>query len=89
MEIKNFRENNPNSKYLAIFDVYFPQLGLSIREFKIMAKKTGGWFISPPSFSQEKSDGSKEWIPFFTFNEARKKDFYDKLHEMVKEIMNQ
>ena len=85
MEIKNYREKNPNDKAIAVFDIWLPQMGIIFHEWKILRKKTGGWFIASPSFATEKSDGSKEWNSLISFSEARKKEFFDKLHELLKE----
>ena len=89
MKIENYREQPQGAKEIARFDVYLDKHGITLHEFRIVKKKDGsGWFVAPPCFAHG-IVGTKRWLPYFSFSEARKKEFYDKLHEMVKEILNQ
>lgn len=89
MKIENYRDSLQGSKEIARFDVSLDKIGITLHEFRIVKKKDGsGWFIAAPSFCHDLT-GTKRWLPYFSFTEARKKEFYDKLHEMVKEIMEQ
>lgn len=87
MEIKNYRECAANGKDIAIFDIWLPSFGATLRNYRIVRKKTGGWFVSAPSFCEANADGTKTWIPYLDFSEVRKKDFYDKLMHMLKDVV--
>lgn len=86
MQILNYREQPATSKEMCRFDVYLENVGITLCELRVLRKKTGsGWFIALPCFGKDRPDGGKDWIPYFSFSEARKKEFMDKLHELLKE----
>jgi hypothetical protein len=89
MKIENYREQPQTSREIARFDVYLDAINLTLREFRIVRKKDGkGWFIAAPAF--KKTQGDKDtWIPYFEWSEAKSKMFFDKLHELVKQVIEQ
>lgn len=88
MEIKNYRDGAQGSNIICIFDIWLPNVGMTLHEWKCIRKKTGGWFVSPPSFCVER-DGKKNWNNYITFSEARRIEFFDKIQEMLKGIIKE
>ena len=90
MEIENFRKSkgSANPSELARFDVVLEKIGVTLHEFKVLRSKNDGWFVTPPNFSNEK-DGVKTWHPYFSITEERKKEFFDKMKELVKVKMEE
>ena len=86
MKIENYRVQEPSSNEIARFDVDLDKAGIILHEFRVVKKKEGGWFISPPNFSTEKA-GVKVWMPYITFTEERRKQFFDMLRDLVDEKM--
>jgi hypothetical protein len=86
MRIENYRPQENNANEVARFDVFLDKAGIVLHEFRVVKKKEGGWFVSPPNFSSE-IEGVKKWLPYVSITEQRKKDFFDKIHELVKEQM--
>jgi hypothetical protein len=87
MKLENWRDQPATAKEFAIFDVHLDNIGLTVHQFKIVRKKDGGWFISAPSFSKANPDGTKTWLPYISLLGDRKKQFYDKLEQLVREVL--
>lgn len=75
MEIHNWEDGPQGGNIFGVFTVYIPALGLSLHKVKAVKTKKGGVFIAFPSFSKEDNLGQKTWYPYFSFSEARSKDF--------------
>lgn len=86
MRVENYKLEASSSNEIARFDVYLDKMGIILHQFRVVKKKDHGWFISPPNYSIEEN-GVKKWHPYVTFSEQRKKEFYDMLHDLVKEKM--
>ena len=83
MIIENYRKFDNHKTEIARFDVILENIGLTLHEFKVVRGKNG-WFIAPPNFSYEKA-GVKMWAPYFSVSENRKKEFFEKLKDLVNE----
>jgi hypothetical protein len=88
MRIENYREQPAASREVARFDIYLENMGMTFKEWRIIRKKAGGWFISAPSFCIER-EGQKTWHEYISFSEARKKEFFDKLMDLVKGMIKE
>jgi hypothetical protein len=87
IEIQNWRDVPvTDSKAVAVlFDVYLPKIGLTLRNLQVVRKKKGGFFISPPKLRQKDRESGDIWIPYFSFNEERDKEFYSQIYELIKD----
>jgi len=86
MKITNYREMPQASREIARFDIELENLGITLHEWRIVRKKAGGWFLSAPNYMIE-VEGTKRWLPYVSFNEKRKEEFFTKLNELVAAIM--
>lgn len=84
IEIQNFKGGPNGSKIYAYFDVFLPKIQLTLRNFRILKKKDGSGFITAPSFKKDFETGKDAWLPFFSFNQERQKQFMDELYELLK-----
>jgi DNA-binding cell septation regulator SpoVG len=82
MEIKDVKQVNKNSLKL-VFSIYFPQLDLTVRDFKLMEGKNGPW-ISAPSREYQDSEGKKKYFAFFVVGDARKEMFQKTCMDLLK-----
>jgi hypothetical protein len=87
MKLKTWKDQPATGKELAIFAVHLDNIGLTYHEFKIVREKNGGWVISEPSFSKENPDGTITLFPYTSLTGDQKKQFYDKLEKLVREVL--
>ncbi len=83
MEIQNYRASELGEWWVAKFDVFFRELDLLFRDYKLCKSKTGHYFISPPAFGVEQPDGKKKYIPYMEFVGAAKAPFNKGILESV------
>lgn len=87
IEIQNWRDqpDGVDKPILASFDCYLPKIFLILRQFKVIRKKAGGWYLKGPAFKERGRDGADLWTPYFSFSGDKDKAFFDKVYEMVKD----
>ncbi len=87
MEIKNFKMINKGSM-LAKFDLDFPKMGMSIREF-LLLETPRGKFISSPSRNYQDESGKKKYFNYIFFTEEKKMSFQKKCLELLEPYLKQ
>lgn len=87
IEIQNWRDQPTadGKNVLALFDVYLPKISLTLREFKIIKSKKGGFFVKGPSFRIQTREDATAWLPYFAFNGEREKQFYEEIYQLIKD----
>lgn len=91
MKIENYREcaNAANAKVIANFDLCLDKAYLTLRNWKVIRKKDGGWFATPPSFKEsEDDDGRPIFKALVEVHDNRRMGFNKALHEAVKPFVD-
>lgn len=70
MQIENYREQPTGNYAVALFDIYLPNVQITLRNLKLCMSKKGSHFIGYPSFKVE-----DKWEQFYGFSEEKKKEF--------------
>jgi DNA-binding cell septation regulator SpoVG len=86
MEIKDVKEINKGAIKL-VFAISFPQVQITVRDFKLMESKNGLW-VSPPSREYQDGDGKKKYYPFFAVADAHKDLFQKTCLELLQPFIN-
>ena len=80
MNVENYREQSPNEKFIALFDLYLPKIALTFRNLKLCKNKYGKHFIGYPSFLvHEDESGKKIFGKYAEFSKERQKAFEDEI----------
>ena len=82
MEIKDIKQVNKGSLKL-VFSVSFPELDITIRDFKLMAGNRGDW-VSSPAREYQDAEGKKKYYNYFVVGDARKEQFQARCLELLK-----
>jgi DNA-binding cell septation regulator SpoVG len=81
MEIKDVKQINKGGLKLS-FSAYFPQVGLTIRECKLLSGKSGDW-VSFPSREYQDPEGKKKYFNYFVIDDKLKEAFQKKCLELL------
>ncbi len=87
MEIKNLRILE-KGQLKAKFDLYFPKMGVTWREFALMEGNKGR-FIAPPSRQFSDQEGKKRYFSFLFFDEGKRESFQSKVMELLVPLIQQ
>jgi DNA-binding cell septation regulator SpoVG len=85
MEIKDVKVIGKGSLKL-VFSIYFPQLDVTVRDFKLMAGKNGDW-VSSPSREYQDPEGKKKYFAFFVVGDKRKEGFQKSCIEALQSFL--
>jgi hypothetical protein len=66
MEVIEYREAPPGSKYIGEMDVYHNRT--FYRRVRIMLSQKGNYFVNIPSYGMDDGQGGKKWIPYWEFS---------------------
>jgi len=86
MQIENYREsaNASNVKVIATFDLVLDKAYLTLKNWKVVRKKDGGWFACSPSFKLSEDDAGKpSFESYVIVHEKRRLEFNKALHEQL------
>ncbi len=88
MKIENYREANPNDKFVARFDIFLEDEWSTVyHEWKLIRAKKGNLFISGPAYGVDDGMGGKKYFPFIEFTPEKKQNFEKKVMELLKDFM--
>lgn len=87
MKVKDVKQVNKGSLKL-VFSLEFENLGITIRDFKLMDGKNGMW-ISPPSREYQDSEGKKKYYSYFVVPEDKREVFQKACMDMLKPHLQQ
>lgn len=82
MEIKDIKQINRGPIKLS-FSLYFPKMGMTLRDFKLMESNTKLWICSPSREYQD-NDGKKKYYSYVFIDKDRQDKFNQVLIEMVR-----
>lgn len=85
MQIKNFKELNKGA-LIAKFDLYFENMGMSIRDCAFMRSGSKEW-IGMPARQYQDEMGEKKFFAFVTFSQEKYGSFQEKCKALVKPFM--
>lgn len=84
MKILNYREQNPATNIVAIFDIYSEKTTETRRNIKLIKSKNGSHFLSFPSFCVVDEDtGEKKWTLLYEFSQEKQKEFVDAILDQL------
>ena len=78
MEIQNYREQPIGGKIVALFDIYMPNVDITLRNWKLIRGKSDKPFPVSPSFCED-VDGQKKWTSLVEVGARRRDEFYASL----------
>ena len=82
MQIENYREQNPATKYVALFDIYLPYWQMTLHNWKLWKGKHG-YYTTGPSYCIENPtvEGTmeKKFHPYISFSKEKQKEFQNGL----------
>lgn len=81
MEIKNLKRIDKNG-LVAKFDLFFPKMGMSLRDFSLRETRGKLWIAAPSRQYQDASGATKHFAYVF-FTEEKKDSFSQKVLEMI------
>ena len=85
MEIKNFKPLYEGVRK-ATFDIFFPNMGMTIKSFSLMEKDGKRW-VSFPSKPFKTQEGETKYFSFVAISEEKYPAFQSKVKEMVAPLL--
>lgn len=89
MKIENYREEDGaatgrSTNVLATFDIYLEKISMTLRNWKVVRKKDGGWFACPPSYKS--TEGS--YKPLVEIHTTKREGFNKMLYDLLKPLVH-
>lgn len=87
MEILNYRKQE-HASISALFDLFFPKMGMTFHNLKLIKTKKGTWFVATPSYMQKDDAGENKFFPYISFNDEKGKDFQKAVLDLLEPFVS-
>lgn len=85
MQIENIREEPPSSSTSIYFDIYFPNVQCTYRNWRVVRGKKGK-FVAAPCFKKDGPEGQPTYVPYIEYSAEKGKEFMKKVYDALKEL---